>query len=45
MWVVKDDNSTIYLLGTIHILRPDTVWQTPKIKSAVAKQGVKAERY
>ena len=37
MWVIKDDDSTIYLLGTIHILRPNTVWQTPRIKSAIAE--------
>ena len=37
MWVIRDEDSTIYLLGTIHVLRPDTAWQTPKIKNAVAE--------
>ncbi len=23
-WVIKDADSTIYLLGTIHLLKPDT---------------------
>lgn len=36
MWVVKDNDSTIYLVGTIHILKPDTVWNAPKITRAVA---------
>jgi uncharacterized protein YbaP (TraB family) len=35
MWVIKDRDSTIYLLGTIHILRNETVWNTPKIKAAL----------
>ena len=35
MWVVKDNDSTIYLIGTAHILRPETVWNAPKITRAV----------
>lgn len=34
-WVVKDADSTIYLLGTIHVLRPDTVWRGPKLDAAM----------
>jgi len=34
LWVVKDKDSTIYLFGTVHILRPETVWRTPKIEAA-----------
>jgi hypothetical protein len=37
MWIIKDSDSTIYLLGTVHLLRSDTAWQTPKIKSAVSE--------
>lgn len=36
MWVVKDDDSTIYLLGTFHILRPETIWNVDKVKQAVS---------
>lgn len=36
MWVVKDRDSTIYLFGTVHLLRPDVVWKTPKIGKAIA---------
>jgi uncharacterized protein len=34
LWVVKDKDSTIYLFGTVHVLRADTVWRTPKIEAA-----------
>jgi len=36
-WVVKDDDSTIYLLGTIHLLKPETVWRTEKLDAAIAE--------
>lgn len=26
LWVVKDDDTTIYLFGTIHLLKPDLLW-------------------
>lgn len=34
-WVIKDADSTIYLLGTIHLLKPDTVWRGPKLETAM----------
>jgi uncharacterized protein YbaP (TraB family) len=37
MWVVKDKDSTIYLLGAVHILKPETKWRTPKIDAAIAE--------
>ena len=36
LWAVKDADSTIYLFGTVHYLRPGTAWNTPKINAAVA---------
>ncbi len=36
-WVVKDADSTIYLLGTIHLLKPETEWRTPKLDAAIAE--------
>lgn len=36
IWVVKDADSTIYLLGTVHVLKPDTQWETPKLNAAIA---------
>ncbi|MBP2158054.1 MULTISPECIES: TraB/GumN family protein [Asticcacaulis] len=37
MWVVRDADSTVYLFGSIHLMKPGTEWQTPKVKDAFAK--------
>ena len=34
LWVVKDDDTTIYLFGTVHVLRPGTVWFDGGVKAA-----------
>lgn len=34
LWVVKDKDSTIYLFGTIHVLKPTTQWRSLKITKA-----------
>lgn len=34
LWAIKDKDSTIYLFGTIHVLRPDTAWRSAKIDQA-----------
>jgi uncharacterized protein len=34
LWVVKDADTTIYLFGTIHILKPEIKWFDGSIKSA-----------
>ncbi len=34
MWVVRDADSTIYLLGTVHVLRPQTAWGSPRLEAA-----------
>ncbi len=34
MWVVKDADSTIYLLGTFHMVKPGTQWRSHKIDAA-----------
>lgn len=34
MWVVKDADSTIYLLGTIHMTKPSMKWRSAKIEAA-----------
>jgi uncharacterized protein YbaP (TraB family) len=36
MWVVRDKDSTLYLFGTMHALSPETVWNGPAIKDAMA---------
>ena len=37
LWVVKDADSTIYLFGTIHYLRPGTAWGSDKMDAAFAE--------
>lgn len=37
MWAIKDADSTIYALGTVHLLKPDMDWKTPAIKAAIAE--------
>lgn len=36
LWVVKDKDSTLYLFGTVHLLKSDVVWNAPKVKKAMA---------
>jgi uncharacterized protein YbaP (TraB family) len=35
MWVIKDADSTIYLIGTMHLLKHDTEWNAEKAKKTV----------
>lgn len=34
LWVLKDDDTTIYLFGTIHALRDGEDWMSPPVKAA-----------
>jgi len=34
LWQVKGVHGSVYLFGTIHIMRPEVRWQTPKVKDA-----------
>lgn len=34
LWAVRDDDSTIYLFGTVHMLRPTTAWGSARIDAA-----------
>jgi len=34
LWLVKGPHATLYLFGTIHVLKPNVDWQTPKVLSA-----------
>ena len=34
LWVVRDEDTTIYLFGTIHVLRPGVTWFDDGIKAA-----------
>ena len=33
MWEIRDADSTIYLLGSIHVMTPETPWLTPAIQN------------
>lgn len=34
LWVVRDADSTVYLFGTIHLLKPGTAWGSAKVDAA-----------
>jgi len=34
LWVVKDEDTTIYLFGTIHVLKPGLTWFDEAVKTA-----------
>ena len=36
MWTVRDADTTIYLFGTVHVLRPGVAWKTPRVAQAFA---------
>lgn len=35
LWAIKDADSTIYLFGTVHMLRPQTAWRSPGLDAAI----------
>jgi uncharacterized protein YbaP (TraB family) len=37
MWVIKDSDSTIYLIGTLHLLKHDAEWNSEKVKRTVGE--------
>lgn len=34
LWVIKDSDSTLYLFGSVHVLRPETTWASPRVDAA-----------
>ncbi len=36
LWVIKDEDSTLYLFGSVHVLKPDTAWGAAKVDKAFA---------
>ncbi|MFN7107196.1 MAG: TraB/GumN family protein [Brevundimonas sp.] len=34
LWVVKDADSTLYLFGSVHVLRPTNGWASPRVEAA-----------
>ncbi len=39
MWKVADEDTTIYLFGTVHILPDDIQWKTDLVRNALASSG------
>ena len=39
LWVVRDADSTVYLFGTVHLLKSETAWRTPKVEAALKESG------
>ena len=44
LWVVRDADSTLYLFGTVHVLRPTTGWGSARVDAAFdSASGAMAE--
>lgn len=39
IWKVKGAHGTVYLFGSVHVMKPDVAWETAKVKSALAASG------
>jgi uncharacterized protein len=39
LWKVQGPKATVYLFGTVHVLKPTTVWHSPKIDAAFNASG------
>jgi uncharacterized protein YbaP (TraB family) len=37
MWKTGDEDTTVYFLGTVHVLPPDLKWRTPEIDRALGE--------
>lgn len=37
LWAIRDADSTIYLFGTVHMLRPTTAWGSERVERAFAE--------
>jgi hypothetical protein len=40
LWRVKGARGTVYLLGSIHVMKPNVDWETAKVKAAFAASDV-----
>jgi len=40
MWKVKGVHGTVYLFGSVHVMKPDVQWETAKVKAALAESGM-----
>lgn len=35
LWSVSDADTTLYIFGTVHLLKPDLAWRSPQIDAAI----------
>ena len=40
LWKVQGPHATVYLFGTVHVLKPGTQWRSPKVEAAFKASGV-----
>ena len=40
LWKVQGPHATVYLFGTVHVLKPATQWRSPRIEAAFKASGV-----
>lgn len=40
LWVVRDDDTTVYLFGTVHVLKPEMKWETERFNRAFSSSDV-----
>jgi len=39
LWMVKGPHATVYLFGSVHVIKKDLPWRTPKIDAAIQQSG------
>lgn len=39
VWTLSDEDTTIYIMGTVHLLRPDLDWRSDEIDTALVEAG------
>ena len=37
IWTFSDDDTTVYLYGTVHLLKPDVTWRSPALDTALSQ--------
>lgn len=40
LWLVKGPHAKVYLFGSVHVLKKDAPWRTPKIDGAIKESGM-----
>lgn len=39
IWAVRDHDCTLFLFGTIHVMKPETEWRSPRFDAAFHRAG------